>query len=60
MCISIGYPDLEDEIRVLARHMDPVAPTQRVLDPQEILTMQQAVHGIHRIGETSSRAIGDH
>src|SRR5688572_19798556 len=45
--ILIGYPEPKDELNVLLRHMDPVQPTRRVLEPREILAMQELVHGVH-------------
>jgi MoxR-like ATPase len=45
--LLIGYPDAKDELNILLRHMDPVAPPRRVLEPREILAMQELVHGVH-------------
>jgi MoxR-like ATPase len=45
--IPIGYPDAKDELAILRRHMDPGPEPRRILDPQEILAMQDLVHGIH-------------
>jgi MoxR-like ATPase len=45
--LLIGYPDPKDELNVLLRHMDPVQPPRRVLEPREILAMQELVHGVH-------------
>src|SRR6201991_788657 len=45
--LLIGYPEAKDELSILLRHMDPVEPTRRVLDPREILAMQDLVHGVH-------------
>jgi MoxR-like ATPase len=45
--LLIGYPDAKDELNILLRHMDPVQPTRRVLEPREILAMQELVHGVH-------------
>ncbi len=47
MRLLIGYPDPKDELAVLRRHMDPVQPVQRVLEPREILALQELVHGVH-------------
>jgi len=47
MRLLIGYPDPKDELHVLMRHMDPVSPPRQVLDPQEILQLQNLVHGVH-------------
>ncbi|MFT3922376.1 MAG: MoxR family ATPase [Myxococcales bacterium] len=45
--LLIGYPDAKDELNILLRHMDPVALPARVLEPGEILAMQELVHGVH-------------
>ncbi len=45
--LLIGYPDAKDELNILLRHMDPVAVPRRVLEPGEILAMQELVHGVH-------------
>jgi MoxR-like ATPase len=45
--LLIGYPDPKDELNVLLRHMDPVQTPRRVLEPREILAMQELVHGVH-------------
>jgi MoxR-like ATPase len=45
--ILIGYPSASDELDILLRHMDPIAPPRRVLEPREILAMQELVHGVH-------------
>jgi MoxR-like ATPase len=45
--IPIGYPEPKDELAILRRHMDPGPEPRRILDPHEILAMQDLVHGIH-------------
>jgi MoxR-like ATPase len=45
--LLIGYPDAKDELNILLRHMDPAPTPRRVLEPREILAMQELVHGVH-------------
>ena len=45
--LLIGYPDPKDELNILLRHMDPVQWPKHVLEPREILAMQELVHGVH-------------
>jgi MoxR-like ATPase len=45
--LLIGYPEAKDELSILLRHMDKVEPPRRILDPHEILAMQELVHGVH-------------
>jgi MoxR-like ATPase len=45
--LLIGYPDPKDELNILLRHMDPVQWPKHVLEPRDILAMQELVHGVH-------------
>jgi MoxR-like ATPase len=49
--LLIGYPSARDELTILQRHTNPVQPPRQILQPSEILAMQQSVHGIHVEGE---------
>jgi len=43
----IGYPSAKDEVNILLRHMDPSPTPRQVLDPREILGLQELVHRVH-------------
>ena len=45
--LLIGYPELDAEVAILHRHMDPTPAPSQVLDPREILSMQELVRGVH-------------
>ncbi|MCL5960673.1 MAG: MoxR family ATPase [Chloroflexi bacterium] len=49
MRISLGYPSKADEITILDRqqHTHPIEALGQVLDPPELLRMQEAVKGIY-------------
>ena len=48
MCLSMGYPGERDESRILASRLgdNPLQTLQAVIDAQELLTLQQAMHKI--------------
>lgn len=49
VCLTMGYPKLEDEIEILRRKQggDPLERVQKVVGAQEILAMQRTVENIY-------------
>ncbi|MCC7541629.1 MAG: AAA family ATPase [Deltaproteobacteria bacterium] len=47
MMIQMRYPSREDERRILKSFMSVVPQARRVLGPEEILWLQEAVRGVH-------------
>lgn len=49
VCLTMGYPKLEDEVEILRRKQggDPLARVQKVVDARGILEMQREVESIY-------------
>ena len=60
MRISMGYPDRQDELDVLASHRsgEPIEDLQSVLDTRDVLALQQAVRDVS-VDETINEYILD-
>ena len=60
MRISIGYPDRDEELQILAnhRHGEPVDKLQAVIEADQVVVMQEAAREV-RVDETLSRYMLD-